>query len=1169
MDLLLLGPIEARLDDRPISLGARKQRAMLAMLALEVGHTVSVDRLAEGLWGEHAPRSAPKLVQLYVSHLRRLLDGNGAQIVTRGRGYELRLAEGGVDAIRFERLIEESRPREALALWRGKPLADVADEPFAAAEIRRLEELRVRAAELAIDGDLAAGRHGEVVAELDALVEEHPLREHLHAQRMLALYRAGRQAEALEGYRQARALLVEQIGVEPGPELQGLHAALLEQDSALALAGPAEPLTPVRPLSADQLAVVPAPAVESSRSAFVGRERELAELVGGLDDAFAGRGRLVLVVGEPGIGKSRLAEELIACARTRGARVLVGRCWEAGGAPAYWPWVQSLRAYVRESDPSELRSQLGFAAADLGQLAPELRQHFPDLPEPPALEPEAARFRLFDATADLLRNASEIRPIVLVLDDLHAGDAPSLLLLRFLARELASIRVLIVGAYRDVDPLPGQPLTDMLAAVAREPVTSRISLGGLSESEVAEYVELTAAEIASAELIAALHGDTGGNPLFVGEIVRLLSVEGVQSDSSDEIHLAIPQSVRDVIARRLAHLSEECNRVLVLASVLGREFALDALARLRGVSEDELLEVLDEAMTARVVSDVPGWPGRLRFAHVLIRDTLYEGLTTASRMRLHRRALGALEALYGADPGPFLAELTHHSLNGRDFEKGLRYASRAADRAVALLAYEEASRLYETALDALARGDLTNEKARCRLLLSLGEAEARAGNTPAAKTAYLDAAGIARRLGLSRELALAAAGYGGRYVCSRAWGDATLVSLLEEGLAALPDDDVELRVRLLARLAGALRDEPARDHCDKLSSEALELARRAGSPAALAHALDGRACALLAPDTVSECLALGSELREVAERIGDRERMADGHFTRLMAQLQVGDISAAEIELTAASRIADELRQPTQLWEVCAARALLALAAGRLGDAEELIDQALELGGRAQPAEAIPVYRVQRYTLCDFRGSLAEVEPAMCDLAREYPARPVFRCALAHLRARLGRTEEARRDLEDLAGDGCSALPFDQEWLYGMSLLAETSALMGDTDSAPIIYGLLLPWATFNAADYLEGIRGSVARYLGLLATTFTRWSAAARHFEDALEMNAMMGARPWLAHTQNDYACMLLARGASGDRQKAQQLLSEAVPTYRKLGMPVPAASESAVALEVGRLAT
>jgi DNA-binding SARP family transcriptional activator len=241
MDLRLLGPIEARLGDRTVVLGAHKQRALLAILGLEANRTVSADRLAEGLWGEQPPSSAPKMVQLYVSQLRRLLDGNGATIVTHGRGYELQLPADAVDVARFERLLDESRPREALALWRGEALADVADEPFAAAEIRRLDELRVHAHELAIDADLEAGRHADVIGELAALVAEHPLRERLHAQRMLALYRSERQSEALGAYRQARGALVEQIGVEPGPELQQLHEAVLAHDAALDAPAPPVP----------------------------------------------------------------------------------------------------------------------------------------------------------------------------------------------------------------------------------------------------------------------------------------------------------------------------------------------------------------------------------------------------------------------------------------------------------------------------------------------------------------------------------------------------------------------------------------------------------------------------------------------------------------------------------------------------------------------------------------------------------------------------------------------------------------------------------------------------------------------------------------------------------------------------------------------------------------
>jgi tetratricopeptide (TPR) repeat protein len=246
-------------------------------------------------------------------------------------------------------------------------------------------------------------------------------------------------------------------------------------------------------------------------------------------------------------------------------------------------------------------------------------------------------------------------------------------------------------------------------------------------------------------------------------------------------------------------------------------------------------------------------------------------------------------------------------------------------------------------------------------------------------------------------------------------------------------------------------------------------------------------------------------------------------------------------------------------------QAMLALAAGRLTEADELVAQALALGERAQRGAAISVYRVQRYTICDFRGGLEEIEPAIRDLAAEHPARPVFRCVLIHLQARLGRLPEAERALGDLARDSFSAIPFDQEWCYGMSLLAETSGLLGDADSAAILYRSLLPWAALNVVDQAEGMRGSLARYLGILATTTRRWDEAQLHFEGALAMNARMGARPWLAHTQNDYARMLLARDAVGDRERARGFVDAALATYHELGMESYAARASAFAEEVG----
>jgi tetratricopeptide (TPR) repeat protein len=1081
-------------------------------------------------------------VQVYVSRLRKVL--SDGLLVTQAPGYVLRVDPDRVDVHRFERLVKERRYDDALALWRGPPLAEFSHEPFAQAEIARLEELRLAALEERAELDLAQGRHAELVGELERLIALHPLRERLRGQLMLALYRSGRQAEALEVYQAARRTLVDGLGIEPGPTLQRLERSVLAQDPELEVVA--------RPAQTELLA---------PSSVFVGRDHELAELVAGLEDAFAGRGRLFLLSGEPGIGKSRLTEELAVKARARGARVLFGRCWEAGGAPAYWPWVQSLRAYMGQTDPAALRPQLGAGAAVLAQILPDLRQHFSDVREPPSLDSEAARFRLFDATAVFLRNASEARPIVLALDDLHAADTPSLLLLQFIARELGSSRMLVIAAYRDVYPNPGPRLTEMLAEVTREPVTRRLALTGLAESEVAEFTALTATELASSRLAAAIHEETEGNPLFVGELVRLLAVERGPSEATGEVRLAIPPSVRDVIARRLTYLSEECNRILALASVLGREFALEALAHLAGVSVDQLFETLDEAVVARIVAELPGAPGRLRFTHVVVRDTLYQELTPARRVRLHRDAVVALEALYGEEPGPFLAELAHHCSAGRDFEKAIGYAERAADRALAVLAYEEAARLYATALDALAFAGRYDESARCELLLALGDAQTRGGDIPSAKTVFLEAADLARGLGAARAFARAAAGYAGRIPWERAGHDDRLAPLLEEALDGLADQDVDLRVRLLARLAGALRDEHSADRREALSSEAVELARGANKPAALVYALDGRAAAMIAPDTLATCVSLSTELRDVAESIGDVERVVAGYSNRFVAHVILGEMGAAEADLDAQSRLVDKLRQPSEVFHVLAANAMLALARGRLDEGEALAEQAFAVGERAQPAMAIPIYRLHRYTVCDFRGRLEEVEGELADLVAAHPARPVFRCVLAHVHVRLGRSAEARKALADLSADDFSPLPFDQEWLYATSLLAETCGLLGENESAAVLYRLLAPRATLNAADPHEGIRGSVSRYLGLLATTMKRWDEADRHFEDALGANERMGFRPWLAHTQRDYARMLLTRTGPGDRERAAELLDAALVTYRELGMEPHVAEASALA--------
>ena len=916
MQFRILGPLEVAEQEVTRPLGGAKQRAVLAILLLHCGEVVSGERLIEELWGEHAPATAAKVLQSYISRLRKAI---GADVLcTHGRGYILSLATSELDLDEFERLAADGRAglaggdaasaaarlREALGLWRGPPLADFTYEAFAQGEIARLEEARLAALEDRIDADLALGRHERLVPELELVAREHPLRERLCAQRMLALYRAGRQAEALQAYRDSRRILIDQLGIEPGRELRELHQAIIGQDQRLDLQGE----TQVRAF----------PEVRRS-AAFVGRQRELSELAGALEDAAGGQGRLVLVSGEPGIGKSRLAAELARHARAHGAQVLVGRCWEAGGAPAFWPWVQSLRSYLRVEARDELVSELGPGAAEVAAILPELHELIPGLRPPTAPKSEGARFRLFHATAEFLRRASEKRPLVLILDDLHAADTPSLLLLQFLAREIGSMHVLLLAVMRDVDPTPAAPLTATLAEVAREPITRRVSLTGLAEDEVAEYVKLTAAEIASPELASALYGETEGNPLFVSETAQLLSLEGLSPQASGTPRLAIPPTVTDVISRRLGHLSADCNQMLTQASVLGREFALDALERVVAQPEGRFLECVDEATAARVVAEVPSVRGRLRFSHVLVRDTLYDRLGAARRARLHRRAGETLEALYARDPGPHLAELAHHFLEASAAGtpgKAIGYARGAAERAASALAYEEAVRLYQVALQEHGREEPPDAMVRCELLLALGDAQTRAGDTPAAKETFLLAAGLAGR---TREaMARAALGYGGRLLFNVSRDDPRLRPLLEQALAELGQGDSALRAKILARLAGGpLRDEPSRERRASLSEHAVDIARRTGDPALLGYVLDARFQAIWAADNIGERRAIAAEMVEVGESTGDLERLFQGHVYRIWTLLELGDLAAVSAEVGIASRIAPGPPTPATTTPAC------------------------------------------------------------------------------------------------------------------------------------------------------------------------------------------------------------------------------------------------------------
>lgn len=896
---------------------------------------------------------------------------------------------------------------------------------------------------------------------------------------------------------------------------------------------------------------------ERPAGVFVGREQAMAELREGLEDAFAGRGRLALLVGEPGIGKTRTAEELGALARQRGARVLGGRCYEGDGPPAFWPWVQILRASIRDADPRAVASELGPGAADIAQLLPDVRQSVLHLPPPPSLPPEQARFRLFDSVTTFLENAARVRPLVLILDDLHWADKPSLLLLQFLAREIRDDRLLLVGTYRDVELRRQHPLAEVLGDLAREPLCHRILLRGLGEADVAQFIAATSGSSPPEALVAAVYRMTEGNPFFVGEIVRLLLAEGRlrQGEEATALNLTLPQGVREAIGRRLNALSEECNRVLTLAAVAGREFDLNVLERIAELGGERLLDLLDEAVGARILAEPSGIAGRYSFSHTLIRETLYEELTTPLRVRWHRRVGEVLEDVHRANPDAHLPELAQHffqAVPGGDVERAIRYGIRAAERATQLLAYEEAAGHYERALQALDLKLSGDEAERCELLLALGDAQSRSGEREKSRAVFQRAAELARKLSRPAGFARAALGFGGRGEMGMPRDD-VLLALLEEALRVLGESETGLRVRILARLVGTTPYSDSLETRAALSQEAVELARRIGDPETLLVALAARAWALLGPDHVEERLAVGTEILRLAQEVGNKAMVFAGHEYRFGVLLVLGDIPAADREIDAAARLAEEIRQPVYSWFATWWRGSRALCDGRFDEAERLRQAALAIGQRIQHPGAMAIAEGQAIWLAGERGGTQEAFEAGFQFLLDYypPAAIALRAGEAAYHAEAGDAEEARRCFEALAVHDFADIPRDEHWLVTMTTLAQACGALRDTRRAATLYEQLHPFAHRNIVhNLLRTYAGSVSHHLGLLAAAMGRQGQAARHFEDALEMNARMGVRPILARTQYEYARMLLDRGRAGDQRRAAALLDQALACSEELGL-------------------
>jgi hypothetical protein len=897
---------------------------------------------------------------------------------------------------------------------------------------------------------------------------------------------------------------------------------------------------------------------------FVGRERELVELAAGIEEAASGHGSLFLLSGEPGIGKSRLAKEAGDLAARRGARVLWGHAWEGGGQPAYWPWVQILRAYVRSDDPAAWPAKLHGGARYLGQLVPELHALLPESRDEQGairLDSDHARFYLFDSVTEFLRSGAARRPLVVVLDDLHAADLSSLLLLQFLAAELHETHVLAIGTYRGGEARRSPEVASLLADLARG--NRRIALGGLAERDIARLIERSAGIAPSAALVTAVHRVTEGNPFFADEIVRLLAAEGrLQSPDALGARLRLPDGVREAIRRRLAPLPVKCQEILTLAAVVDPEFDARLLQAVSDRSMEQVTEVLDDAVAAGIVERVSPPFGRFRFSHALIRETLYEDLSSVRRQLLHRNIGETLERLYAGQLDRHIAVLAHHFCQAAPAgvaEKAIDYAVRAGRRAMHLLAYEEAVGHFELALHTLEVVGEPRDARRCELLLDLGTAQGAAGGRARSHEAFVQAADAARAAGHAEMFAEAVLGLGRQDAFHDGFEaprnpEHPLVPLLEEALAALPVEDRPLRARLLSRLASAIFWKTGSyQRRRSLVRGAVEMAERLGDRGALTEALTNKRMVLMGPDAAAERLADATRVLRLAEETRDREREIQARTARLFDLVELGDAASADVEIERIEELARVLRQPRFLADAAMVRAMRTLMDGRLDEGAELARRALALNEQVRPETATTLYGSQMYRAVWIeKGRFAELESGMTAILNYVGAIPSAISGLALVRAEQGKRDEARAAFELVAADDFASVSRETAWSSVMGNLTEVCCFLGDVRRARVLYEQLLPVAAMNVVlgALPHACWGPISHFLGMLAAAIGEKQRAAEHFELALEMESRMRMPAARARTQCEYGRLLARSDDPDDAERGAKLLVAAFETARSLGM-------------------
>lgn len=883
----------------------------------------------------------------------------------------------------------------------------------------------------------------------------------------------------------------------------------------------------------------------SLRPPFVGRRQELATLLGRLDLAGQGEGNAVLITGEPGIGKTRLLHELGDLASARGALVLSGRAYELDGQPPYLPFSEALCDYVRRRGVAALAGHLGSDAARLVALVPELRQQVPELAPVAGSADEYARFALFEAVTGCLRSIARTAPagLLLVLEDLQWADAASLLLLQYLAQRLAGVPLLLALSARTSARDRTQPLQETLATLAREGSTERLRLTALGEDAAACLIAGITGVAPAPSVAAALQRESTGNPFFLTELVRHLQSEHRDLTDPDAVTAGwgMPDSVRDVIARQLARLSPETDRLLQAAAVLGDGFSAAELGAMAGSAPLPLLEGLDEALAAGLLHEEGE---RYHFGHALVRQTLETTLRLPQRQQLHLRAAEALARVHALNLDPCLGAVAgHYRLAGAlaDPATALAYMRRAAAAAEAVFAWEAAAEHLLAAAVIAESSALADECQYGDLLLALGEMQRRTGDRQAARATFRRAGALARTGSDAERLARAALGYAGRWTDYEVELDTR--TLLQEAASALAGADSALRAMVLARLAVVILNLSAtldeRRTAEDLGHEAAAIAERTGDGDARLYTLNVLHLMLWRPETGPHRLVIANEIVALAEAHGDQDSALEGRHWRLIDLLELGQRETFDRELAAYDRLTGEFRQPFHRWAALVTRATAALLDGRLVESERLAQEALRVGSEARGGLAEALCDQQMAQLCVLRGRLDEA--AIWAERLEAIGQPFYGPVLAGVYSKLGRAGDTARALAMVPEPGPP---------NAAAQLALACAMAGDRDRAARLYALLEPYAELvMVGPFAAWCDGPVAQSLGLLATSLERWDAAAQHFGTAIVLTERLHAPLLRAHSLRAYAELLSRRHGSGDCDRAHALFVQAMAVYDELG--------------------